>query len=67
MNNVSNVLIIVGLSLLFFGLLTKGIPGFGRLPGDIVVNRPNFSVYVPITAMIILSIVLTIIMRIINR
>jgi hypothetical protein len=40
---------------------------FGRLPGDIRVERENFRFYFPITTMILLSILLTIIIRIIRR
>ena len=34
----------------------------GRLPGDIVVNRPGFRFFMPVTTMIILSIVLSLIL-----
>ena len=32
---------------------------FGRLPGDIVVDRPGFKVFAPFTSMIVLSLVLS--------
>jgi hypothetical protein len=32
---------------------------FGRLPGDIVVDRPGFRMYVPFTSMLVLSVVLS--------
>jgi len=55
------VLIIVGLVLLVAGLawpwLSK-LP-FGRLPGDISVERENFSLFLPITTSIIVSIVIS--------
>ncbi|MCR4302461.1 MAG: DUF2905 domain-containing protein [Sulfuricaulis sp.] len=35
--------------------------GFGRLPGDIVVDRENFRFYFPITTMILISLVLSLI------
>jgi Protein of unknown function (DUF2905) len=54
-------LIIVGLVLLVTGLawpwLSK-LP-FGRLPGDISVERENFSLFLPITTSIIVSIVIS--------
>ncbi|ROL58248.1 DUF2905 domain-containing protein [Bacteroidetes/Chlorobi group bacterium Naka2016] len=66
--NVRLLLISLGILLIILGLLfpylTK-IP-FGRLPGDIVIDRPNIKVFIPITSMIILSIVISIILLIIN-
>jgi len=35
--------------------------GFGRLPGDIVIERENFRFYFPITSMIIVSLVMSLI------
>jgi heme/copper-type cytochrome/quinol oxidase subunit 2 len=56
-------LITIGLVLVVVGLLWPWIQklGFGRLPGDISVEKENFRFYFPITTMIIISIVLTII------
>ncbi|MFX4263166.1 DUF2905 domain-containing protein [Pelotomaculum propionicicum] len=41
--------------------------GLGRLPGDIFIQRGNFSFYFPVMTGIILSILLTIILNIIRR
>ncbi len=41
--------------------------GLGRLPGDIMVSRENFTFYLPITTMIIVSVVLSLILWLINR
>ena len=56
-------LVILGLLLVLAGLAWPwlGKLPFGRLPGDIVVNRENFRVYFPLTTMIIVSILLSII------
>lgn len=58
-------LIILGLVILAVGLLWPVLAkiGFGRLPGDIVIRREGFSFYFPLTTMIIVSIVLTLIFR----
>ena len=40
------------------GLMMLGIP-FGRLPGDLVIRRGNFSFYFPLATSIVLSILLT--------
>lgn len=52
-------LIILGLAILLVGLLwpwLSKIP-FGRLPGDILVEREGFRFYFPITTAILLSLV----------
>ncbi|NPA32495.1 MAG: DUF2905 domain-containing protein [Aquificae bacterium] len=50
------VLVVMGLLLLFFEKLPFGL---GRLPGDILIKRDNFTIYIPITTSIILSLLLT--------
>lgn len=57
-------LVIVGLILWFGG---DKLSLFGRLPGDIRVERPGFSLYFPITTMIVVSIVLTLVLSLIGR
>ena len=56
-------LVILGLLLVLVGLAWPwlGKLPFGRLPGDIVVNRENFRIYFPLTTMIIVSILLSVI------
>jgi len=58
-------LIILGIILLAVGLLWPwlGKLPIGRLPGDIVIDRPNLKIYFPITTMIIISIIISIISR----
>ncbi len=55
------VLIIIGIAILAIGLLWPwlGKLPLGRLPGDIVVDRPGLKVFFPITTMILLSLVLS--------
>lgn len=56
------LLIFAGAALVIIGVIlvyAKGSLPLGSLPGDIVVRRPNFSFYFPITTSIILSLVLT--------
>lgn len=59
------ILITLGVVLLVAGLLWPFIAklGLGRLPGDIVIRREGFSFFFPVTTMIIVSIVLTLIFR----
>ena len=61
------LLLLLGLAIAGVGLLVMlGIP-FGRLPGDIVVRRGNFSFYFPLATSIILSILLTLILTLFRR
>lgn len=55
-------LIVIGIVILVAGLLWPWIGQLplGRLPGDLVIERPNFRMYVPITTMIVVSIVLSV-------
>jgi hypothetical protein len=56
---VGKTLVLIGLGIAGLGLLIMiGIP-LGRLPGDIVVRRGNFSFYFPLATSIVLSILLT--------
>jgi hypothetical protein len=57
----------VVLALVGGALLLGAKLGLGRLPGDIVVKRGNFTFYAPIGLMIVLSIVLTIVLNLILR
>ncbi|AEF94102.1 hypothetical protein Desca_1242 [Desulfotomaculum nigrificans CO-1-SRB] len=67
----------MGKMLIFFGLfmaliggillLAGKLPGIGRLPGDIFVQRGNFTFYFPVVTSILLSILLTVILNVIFR
>ena len=57
------VLVVVGLLLMFGGR----IPGLGRLPGDIVYRRGNFTFYFPLVTSLLLSLLLTAILAIFRR
>jgi hypothetical protein len=54
-------LIVIGLLVVVIGLLWPWVSQLplGRLPGDIVVDRPGFRFYFPVTTMIICSIVIS--------
>lgn len=59
-------IVIVAAGLLIYFFYDK-LNWFGRLPGDIRVERENFRFYFPITTMIILSIVISLLIRIFRR
>jgi len=60
-------LIIAGIILIMIGLLLHYAPGalswFGRLPGDIRIETERTRVYIPITSMILVSLVLSLLIR----
>jgi hypothetical protein len=60
---VTRWLVTVGVILIVVGLIWPWLArlGFGRLPGDIVIERENFRFYFPITTMILVSLVLSLI------
>ena len=62
-------LIAIGIVLVAIGLLWPWLTrlGLGRLPGDIVVQRGNFSFYFPIVTCLIVSVVISIIIWFLNR
>ena len=59
--DIRRILIVAGIVLRVAGLLWPLITrlGLGRLPGDIVIERPNFSFYFPLVTSILVSVVLT--------
>jgi Protein of unknown function (DUF2905) len=54
-------LIVIGILVLVIGLLWPWVSQLplGRLPGDIVVSKPGFRFFFPITTMILLSIIVS--------
>jgi len=71
MLSLARILIFTGLALLLIGGVVyvaarTGLP-LGRLPGDIRIERDNFSCFFPIVTMILISAVLTIALNIVVR
>jgi uncharacterized protein HemY len=61
---IGRMLVVVGLGLVAVGLLlvlVQRFPGLriGRLPGDILIQRDNFTFYFPITTMLVASAILS--------
>jgi hypothetical protein len=70
MNDLGKLLVVAGIMLVVIGALLWsgfGRSWIGRLPGDINYSRPNFSFHFPIVTCIIVSIVLTILMRVFRK
>lgn len=65
----SRALVIFGVALIAAGLLWPFISklGLGRLPGDIVIERENFSLYIPLATSILISVVLSLLLWLVKR
>lgn len=62
------VLVLMGIVLVIVGLaLTGKIPFLGRLPGDIRIQRDGFVFYFPLTSMLIISALLSLILTLLHR
>lgn len=64
MRDLARLLIFGGVALIVIGAVLYSI---GRVPGDIVVRRGNFTFYFPIVTSIVLSIVLSLLMWFFRR
>jgi uncharacterized membrane protein len=64
------LLIVTGVFLIIAGLLAWALQGrlgwIGRLPGDIAIERENFRFYFPITTMLLLSLLVSALLRLIR-
>jgi uncharacterized protein HemY len=65
-----NLIMALGAFLLLGGALVRYFPGaftwFGNLPGDVRIEGENTRVFIPITSMIIVSVVLSVLVRLVG-
>ena len=67
---IGKLLVIAGITSVAAGIfliLGLKVPWLGRLPGDILVGRPGFALFVPVATMLLISVVLTILVNVILR
>ena len=71
MNQLSpgTVLIALGVGLILVGLLiwSGSLSWFGRLPGDIRLERETVRIYIPITSMLLVSLGLSLVLYLVRR
>ncbi|WP_405241741.1 DUF2905 domain-containing protein [Lentisalinibacter salinarum] len=62
-------LIIIGIAVVVVGVLWPWLSTLplGRLPGDIVIRREGFTLYLPITTMILVSLVLSLVLWLLRQ
>ena len=64
------ILILLGVLIIVIGLLLlvgEKIPWVGRLPGDIIIKKKNFTFYFPIATSILISIILTLLFTLFRK
>ncbi|MDR1481805.1 MAG: DUF2905 domain-containing protein [Synergistaceae bacterium] len=71
MNGLARFLMVSGIAIFAVGLLVylaskSGLP-FGRLPGDISWSGKSVKVFAPITSMIVVSLILTVILNLVSK
>ena len=67
---IGKVFIIIGIISIALGLILifmNKIPYIGKLPGDIIIQRKNFTFYFPLMTSLLLSIILSLICWILSR
>jgi Protein of unknown function (DUF2905) len=68
--DVGKALVALGLLIALAGvvlMLVGRVPWLGRLPGDIHIERGNFSFYFPLATSLLLSVVLTLLLYVVGR
>ena len=70
LDSLGKMLLLVGAIALILGIiliLAPKIPYVGHLPGDILVRRGNFTLYLPLVTMVLASVALTVILNLVLR
>jgi hypothetical protein len=63
------LIVLLGAAVVIVGLLvwTGALSWFGRLPGDVRIERANLRVYFPWVSMLLISLVLTLVLNLLRR
>ena len=70
LDSLGKILIVLGIFLVLTGalvLVLGKVPGLGRLPGDIYIQKKGWSFYFPLTTCILLSLLLTLLFSLFGR
>ncbi len=70
MAELAKILIIIGIVLVAAGVLmlfAHKLPLLGKLPGDLIIRKDNFTFYFPLATSIIISIVISLILCIVQK
>jgi len=69
-NDIARMLVVFGLLIALAGvalMLVGRVPGLGRLPGDVHIQRGNWTFYFPLATSLLLSVVLTLMLWLLGR
>lgn len=64
------MLILLGIFIILVGLLLMAgdkIPWLGKLPGDIIIRKKNFTFYFPLATCILISLILTLVFTLFRK
>ena len=70
MGEIAKTMILIGAVLIVIGLvlfLFQKTPFLGKLPGDILIKRENFTFYFPLTTGVIISIIISLILYLLGK
>jgi hypothetical protein len=72
LQHIAKLLIVFGIIIAVMGALlllfrNSGIPFLGKLPGDLFIQKKNFTFYFPVATSILLSIILTLVFYFLGR
>jgi hypothetical protein len=69
--SLGKLLTIIGIAIVIIGLVLTYLPGlfswFGKLPGDIRIEDEKKSIFIPITSMLVISVILTLLANLFFR
>lgn len=69
-SDIGKIFIFIGILMVVIGLVCmvgNKLPFIGKLPGDIAIERKNYSFYFPVTTCIVISIILSVILWLFNK
>ncbi|MGH7167505.1 MAG: DUF2905 domain-containing protein [Nitrospiraceae bacterium] len=64
---VGGVLVLLGALLTLLGKMGSDFGWFGRLPGDILIKRDNFTLYFPLTTGILISVAVSLLLYFLSK
>lgn len=69
MSKIQKYLLLIGAIIILVGLFWPWLSKLpiGKLPGDIIINKPGFKLYIPITTMLIVSIIISLMLWILKK
>ena len=70
LDSIAKLLLLVGCAIILSGAalwLLSRLPFLGNLPGDILISKGNFNIFIPIVTMVVVSLVLTVVLNLLAR